>query len=478
MRSDAIYRANAPPPDDGHALTEQMPRLIVVGARCTLLTPTPTPRPARVHSALNGCTDVAACGAACDTHPAAVPSPPAAAAVVLQPPPSPALPLASSSTARPRRLPCPLPPPFPLTLRSAPPPPRYRSHLPPSRHPVAAGLSSPLASLSSAVAMSVRATNGCKRLIRRVGRPVPDSTPALSPCTVCPCLLPHSSPALVFPLPSLPYLPPPLPPPALPLPRRCLASSAFPPNVLCPVLACRAVTHAPRRHPLRFPPPPPSIPAYARRAPSRPSAPLPRLSLACPPTADAVVCRAGSQSDAMRSNAHGTTAQSQMSSLFSRFQIMHSPASADGVSGREFYFTILQAYGYIEVPFTIADSVDGSFFIATEFHGLRVIIDSVYGSFFIATEFHGLHVIIGTTFLSMCLIRHITFHFSSNHHFVFEAGSTVRNELSSVNRGFESHTDTIVYFCVVTWLLFQLTIYYFSKNITSFLGHPGGARAC
>nr|YP_009186320.1 cytochrome c oxidase subunit III [Teleogryllus oceanicus]ALO71667.1 cytochrome c oxidase subunit 3 [Teleogryllus oceanicus] len=67
-------------------------------------------------------------------------------------------------------------------------------------------------------------------------------------------------------------------------------------------------------------------------------------------------------------------------------------------------FTILQAYEYIEAPFTIADSVYGS-------------------SFFMATGFHGLHVIIGTTFLSVCLMRHIMFHFSSNHHFGFEAAA-------------------------------------------------------
>jgi cytochrome c oxidase subunit 3 len=44
------------------------------------------------------------------------------------------------------------------------------------------------------------------------------------------------------------------------------------------------------------------------------------------------------------------------------------------------YFTIFQAYEYIEASFTIADSKYGS-------------------TFFIATGFHGLHVIIGTTFL-------------------------------------------------------------------------------
>nr|YP_009729774.1 cytochrome c oxidase subunit III [Copris tripartitus]QHW07550.1 cytochrome c oxidase subunit III [Copris tripartitus] len=68
------------------------------------------------------------------------------------------------------------------------------------------------------------------------------------------------------------------------------------------------------------------------------------------------------------------------------------------------YFTILQGYEYIESPFTIADSVYGS-------------------SFFMATGFHGLHVIIGTTFLTVCLLRHINNHFSCIHHFGFEAAA-------------------------------------------------------
>nr|AIW06187.1 cytochrome c oxidase subunit III [Ideopsis vulgaris] len=68
------------------------------------------------------------------------------------------------------------------------------------------------------------------------------------------------------------------------------------------------------------------------------------------------------------------------------------------------YFSILQAYEYIEAPFTIADSIYGS-------------------TFFMATGFHGLHVIIGTIFLIICLLRHINNHFSMNHHFGFEAAS-------------------------------------------------------
>nr|AIY61664.1 cytochrome c oxidase subunit 3 [Glyptotermes sp. A TB-2014] len=68
------------------------------------------------------------------------------------------------------------------------------------------------------------------------------------------------------------------------------------------------------------------------------------------------------------------------------------------------YFTILQAYEYVEASFTIADSSYGS-------------------TFFVATGFHGLHVIIGTTFLLMCLLRQLSKHFSSNHHFGFEAAA-------------------------------------------------------
>nr|ASM41801.1 cytochrome c oxidase subunit III [Stictoleptura succedanea] len=52
------------------------------------------------------------------------------------------------------------------------------------------------------------------------------------------------------------------------------------------------------------------------------------------------------------------------------------------------------------------------------------IADSVYGSsFFMATGFHGLHVIIGSTFLLVCLIRHYKLHFSTIHHFGFEAAA-------------------------------------------------------
>nr|BAP90262.1 cytochrome oxidase subunit 3 [Tropiocolotes tripolitanus] len=68
------------------------------------------------------------------------------------------------------------------------------------------------------------------------------------------------------------------------------------------------------------------------------------------------------------------------------------------------YFTALQAAEYHEAPFTLADAVYGS-------------------TFFVATGFHGLHVIIGTTFLAVCLLRHMKFHFTTKHHFGFEAAA-------------------------------------------------------
>nr|BBH37492.1 cytochrome c oxidase subunit III [Trypauchenopsis sp. G341] len=68
------------------------------------------------------------------------------------------------------------------------------------------------------------------------------------------------------------------------------------------------------------------------------------------------------------------------------------------------YFTILQAMEYYEAPFTIADGVYGS-------------------TFFVATGFHGLHVIIGTTFLAVCLFRQLNYHFTVEHHFGFEAAA-------------------------------------------------------
>lgn len=67
-------------------------------------------------------------------------------------------------------------------------------------------------------------------------------------------------------------------------------------------------------------------------------------------------------------------------------------------------FTMLQVFEYVEAPFSMADSVYGS-------------------TFFIATGFHGFHVLVGTIFLFICLTRLNSFHFTTSHHFGFEAAS-------------------------------------------------------
>ena len=69
-----------------------------------------------------------------------------------------------------------------------------------------------------------------------------------------------------------------------------------------------------------------------------------------------------------------------------------------------FYFTALQAIEYVDAPFTIGDGVYGA-------------------TFFVATGFHGLHVIIVSVFLAVCLLRQVKHHFTSAHHFGFEAAA-------------------------------------------------------
>nr|AOY39713.1 cytochrome c oxidase subunit 3 [Scolytinae sp. BMNH 1043001] len=68
------------------------------------------------------------------------------------------------------------------------------------------------------------------------------------------------------------------------------------------------------------------------------------------------------------------------------------------------YFSILQSLEYMEAPFSIADSAYGT-------------------TFFMTTGLHGMHVIVGTSFLTVCLIRLKNNHFSSIHHFGFEAAA-------------------------------------------------------
>lgn len=90
------------------------------------------------------------------------------------------------------------------------------------------------------------------------------------------------------------------------------------------------------------------------------------------------------------------------------------------------YFSALQGLEYIEAPFTIRDRIYGS-------------------SFFIATGFHGLHVLIGSTFLTVCLIRLIKNHFSQIHHFGFEAAAWYWH------------------FVDVVWLFLYISIYWWGR---------------
>lgn len=96
------------------------------------------------------------------------------------------------------------------------------------------------------------------------------------------------------------------------------------------------------------------------------------------------------------------------------------------------YFTLLQASEYYETSFTISDGVYGS-------------------TFFIATGFHGLHVIIGSTFLTVCLLRQFNFHFTSNHHFGFEAAAWYWH------------------FVDVVWLFLYVSIYWWGSYFFSII---------
>nr|YP_010034067.1 cytochrome c oxidase subunit III [Colobopsis nipponica]QOW83443.1 cytochrome c oxidase subunit III [Colobopsis nipponica] len=89
------------------------------------------------------------------------------------------------------------------------------------------------------------------------------------------------------------------------------------------------------------------------------------------------------------------------------------------------YFSLLQLIEYKEAPFTLADSIYGS-------------------SFFIATGFHGLHVIIGTLFLYITFLRLKKLHFSQTHHFGFEAAAWYWH------------------FVDVIWLFLYISIYWWS----------------
>nr|YP_010443353.1 cytochrome c oxidase subunit III [Lebertia trifurcilla]UTE89510.1 cytochrome c oxidase subunit III [Lebertia trifurcilla] len=90
------------------------------------------------------------------------------------------------------------------------------------------------------------------------------------------------------------------------------------------------------------------------------------------------------------------------------------------------YFTILQGMEYWQAPFSMWDSVCGS-------------------TFFVATGFHGLHVIIGSAFLIVSASQLTNMKFSPNHMVSFEAAAWYWH------------------FVDVVWLFLYLSIYWWGN---------------
>ena len=95
-------------------------------------------------------------------------------------------------------------------------------------------------------------------------------------------------------------------------------------------------------------------------------------------------------------------------------------------------FTCVQAYEYSHAAFTFGFNNAQLMPFMDEAHksltasatGGMGNLNAIYGStFFMATGFHGLHVIIGTIFLTVCLFRAIAGHFTPARHFGFEAAA-------------------------------------------------------
>jgi cytochrome c oxidase subunit 3 len=94
-------------------------------------------------------------------------------------------------------------------------------------------------------------------------------------------------------------------------------------------------------------------------------------------------------------------------------------------------FTFWQGYEYQTTFLNISDGAAGS-------------------TFFLATGFHGIHVIIGTAFLSVSLVRQLLYHYSMSHLVGFEAASWY------------------FHFVDVVWLALFLTIYWWG-NLVDYL---------
>lgn len=95
--------------------------------------------------------------------------------------------------------------------------------------------------------------------------------------------------------------------------------------------------------------------------------------------------------------------------------------------GLGFIFSCFQAFEYHHAAFTIKDGIFGS-------------------TFYMATGFHGLHVIIGTIFLAVCWWRTVKGHFTPQNHFGLEAAAWYWH------------------FVDVVWLFLFVSVYWFGSH--------------
>jgi cytochrome c oxidase subunit 3 len=95
--------------------------------------------------------------------------------------------------------------------------------------------------------------------------------------------------------------------------------------------------------------------------------------------------------------------------------------------GLGFIFSCFQAFEYHHATFTIKDGIFGS-------------------TFYMATGFHGLHVIIGTIFLAVCWWRTTKGHFTPESHFGLEAAAWYWH------------------FVDVVWLFLFISVYWYGSH--------------
>jgi heme/copper-type cytochrome/quinol oxidase subunit 3 len=110
------------------------------------------------------------------------------------------------------------------------------------------------------------------------------------------------------------------------------------------------------------------------------------------------------------------------------------------------FFIFIQLFEFVTSPFSINDSLYGNVF-------------------FILTGFHGFHVLIGTIFLTVCLIRMYSLHFTRSFHFGFEAAI------------WYWHFVDVVWIFLYIFVYIWPSAYFFNKGCEGlhfFVPEPGG----